>query len=269
MRPLSAETFMNMRYILSLGGLSVLLVAQASATTWSFDLQPKANQPGYGYSAAGGSVNRIQSTFNTSTQRFRYEVNMGNSDKGTLPDGFWLAMNDGPNPKGIPNELAIMYFDTGVTNDGKAKLTTYAYNGQNGNSSYFDGKPDAGTQAPDKILSSLTNTSWINELTVRNEANGTRTMVIDINAALVNAHKPKYGDSSQWEGVQFDNKVGIWFHQVDGLSASYGNDGFLTNFSFSSQGWVDGENLNAVPEPATMTILALAAMARRRKKQQA
>lgn len=246
------------------------MAGSASASVWTFDLRPGTTPGNYGVNHSGGRVNFIKGLFDTVNQRFRYEVNMGNSSAGSLPDGFWLAMNDGPNPKGVAGELALFYFDSGVTNNGTAKLTVYGYNGFNGDTSYKDGSPADGVQAPDRIVSSMADHSWINELRVTNESNGTRTMVMDIDAALINNRAPLYPDSvAAWEGVGFRSKYGIWFHQVDGLSATYGADGFLTNWSWSKQGWVDGENLTAVPEPATMTVLAAAglmAAARRRKK---
>lgn len=261
---------MKKQQLIAVTGLVAVLAASASATTWQFDLTPQnGGGPGYGYNAAGGSVKKISSTFNDVTERLTFEATFGNSAAGTLPDGYWLVLNDGPNPKGTSDELAIFYFDTGVTNNGQAKLTAYGYNGQNGNSSYFDGSNASGTQAPDKIASSLTTNNFVNSLAVVNNANGTRTMKFDINAALVNNHDPKYGPANNWIGTGFDNKVGIWFHPVDGLDAQYGTDGFLKKFDFSKQGWVDGSNLEAVPEPFTMGALGLMALAARRKKKNA
>lgn len=258
---------MKKQQLIAVCGLVALMATQASATVWNFDLTPRVGGgPGYGYSANGGSVKNISSKFNDVSEKLVFEATFGNSSNGSLPDGYWLVLNDGPNPKGTSDELAIFYFDTGVTNDGVAKLTAYAYNGVNGNSSFKDGSGASGTQAPDKIASSLTTSNFVNQLKVTNNANGTRTMKFDINAALINNHDPKYGPASNWFGTGFDNKVGIWFHPVDGLDARYGTDGFLTKFDFSAQGWVDGSNLEAVPEPFTMAGLALVALAARRRK---
>ena len=261
---------MNTKNLLAVSFAAAALFSQVSAHTWSVTLTPETGpRTGYGYSDDGGKVNRITSTFNTQTQRLTYTVNMGKSDANSLPDGFWLALNDGPNPKGIAGELALFYFDN--TKSGGPILTAYGYNGFNGDSSFRDGSPAAGTQTPDRIRSSITDRSWINSLTSKDEANGTRTFSFDINASVINNRTPLYGNSQTWEGAQFRDKVGIWFHQVDGLHTSYDSAGYLTNWSWGKQGWVDGENLKAVPEPFTMSVLGLglAAMARRRARKSA
>lgn len=258
---------MNTTRTISILSMATLMSTGAFATVFDFNLTPQAGGgPGYGYSAAGGSIKNINATFNDATERMTYSATFGNSSNGTLPDGFWLVMNDGPNPKGTSDELAIFYFDTGVTNNGQAKLTAYSYNGVNGNTSFFDGSGASGTQAPDKIASSLTTGGFVNALNVTNNPNGTRTMSFDINAALINNHDPAYGPVSNWFGTGFDNNVGIWFHVVDGLDAKYGADGFLTKFDYTAQGWVDGQNLTAVPEPFSMVGLAAVAFAAARRR---
>jgi hypothetical protein len=261
---------MNTTKTLALTSLAIFGSAMATATTWTFDLNPQTGGgPGYGYNAAGGSISGIKSTFNDVSDRLTFEATFGNSERGTLTDGFWLVLNNGKNPKGTSDELALFYFDTGVTNNGQAKLTAYAYNGVNGSNSFVDGSGAAGTQAPDKIASSLKTNGFVNSLGVVNNANGTRTMKFDINAALINNHTPKYGSANNWFGTGFNNKVGLWFHQVDGLDAQYGSDGFLTKFDYAVQGWVDGENLNAVPEPFTMAGVGLVALVARLRKRRA
>lgn len=258
---------MNRKHILAVTAMAALMSTQAMATVWNFDLTPQnGGGPGYSYNSTGGSIKSISSTFDDVSQRMTYSATFGNSAAGTNPDGFWLVMNDGPNPKGTSDELAIFYFDSGVTNDGNAKLTAYAYNGFNGNTSFLDGSNAAGTQSPDRIASSLTTNGFVNSLSVTNNSNGTRTMSFDINAGIINSHDPAYGPASNWFGTGFDNNVGLWFHVVDGLDASYNSAGYLKKFDFNKQGWVDGENLDAVPEPFSMVGLAAVALAAAKKR---
>ena len=246
---------------LALVSVTALSASLSFATTWVFDYNPTNAEQNDG----AGRINNIKTTFNDQNQRLTFSVNVGPTPTGSA-DGFWLAMNDGPNPKGHAGELALVYFD--VFSSGGPSLTTYAYNGFNGDTSFKDGSPASGTQAPDKIASSRTDSSWINSINVVNNGNGSRTMSFDIDAAVLNGHTPKYPGSSPWTGMQFDNKIGMWFHTVDKLTSGYGADGFLNKWEYEKQGWVDFSDKQAVPEPTTMGIVAIlgAIAARRRKK---
>lgn len=241
------------------------LAASASAalaTNWIWDWDGST-----AYNQDGGRINSIHAEFNDATNRFVWRTNFGNNPSGKRTEGFWLAVSPGPNPKGHAGELSIYYFDAGSASP---TLTVYAYNGVNGNTSYKDGSPQAGNQPPDKILSSRLTTNWINALTVVNNANGTRTMTIDINATAIQNHVPMYpgpGGQAEWTGTAFGQKLGLWFHPVTGISTAY-QQGWLTDFKFKDQGWLDGENFRTVPEPGTMVALGagLAALAARRRR---
>lgn len=245
--------------------LLILAVAACGSlsfgTTWSFNYNPTLAEQ----NSDGGKINNVNTSFNDATNQFKFEVNLGKTKSGGKTDGFWLAVNDGPNPKGHAGELALLYFD--AFGPSGPTLTAYGYNGFNGDTSYKDGSPASGNQAPDKILTSLSNgSSWVNGLTYTNNSDGSRTLGFDINATAINGRSPMYPGSTPWTGLQFDNKIGMWLHTVNDLDAQYGADGFLTNWSYGEQGWLDFSNKDAVPEPASMIVLGGAAVLAMRKK---
>ena len=213
-----------------------------------------------------GKLNRLTTSFDNNTQRFTMRANFGAVPGTNLKtDGFWVALSGGANPKGHGGELALLYFDaTGET----PTLTAYNYNGVDGNTSYRDGSPEAGDQAPDRIKSSLLDISWINDIQAFDEADGSRTMRFDIDATEINSHNPAYPGNSPWTGLAYGDQVGIWFHHTAGSSFAY-QDGFIDSFGFAKQGWLDLQNqgTTTVPEPATLAALGLgvAAFFKRRR----
>ncbi|MCA0360263.1 MAG: hypothetical protein LCH41_04340 [Armatimonadetes bacterium] len=241
---------------------AVVAAGAANATTWVYDWRP--GDPGMGGNA--GAVRAIDSTFNSQTNRLTYSVTMEKEagQSSSQVNGFYLAMNDGPNPKGKTGELAFLYFD--ATNAHDLKLTAYGYRGD-GNNSWQDGSTASGTQNPDKILTSVKDKTWVNSLAFKTNTDGSRTLSFDINASRINNRTPLYPSAGvTWDGIEYDSKVGIWFGALKGVHSSYGTDGYLSNFGFSNITWVDTTNQQAVPEPATMTILGLIAAARARKR---
>jgi hypothetical protein len=181
------------------------------------------------------NLESIQSTYNTSSNQFTWDVVFNDNSSGV--DGFWLVVNNGPDPKSSNvNELAIMYGDrdSGI-------LTTYAYNGQNSASSYLN---------PRILLQTDTFTA------------GPDGLSIDIDVSAINAWVSPDPDYS---GIQFDENVDLWFHISKNSNFSYGQGGLLEGYSYGSQGWYDRAGLSAeevtdistavVPEPGAFALL--------------
>ncbi len=209
--------------------------------------------------SSGGKINQIKASINPQLNDLAWYANFGKNSKGEQTNGFWLVLSKGPNPKGLPGQLAIFYLDASKA---QPVLSVYGYNGKNGDSSYWDGNGSGG--AADKILSSKNSTNWIKELVVKDNPDGTRTLGFRINPTTINNHSPLYKAGNPWEGAQIGDFMGVWFHPVTGLTTDYGTDGFLkkNKFSYANQGWYDDSWVkttcsdNPVPEPATIGALA-------------
>ncbi|MGI9013116.1 MAG: hypothetical protein ACR2GY_02590 [Phycisphaerales bacterium] len=227
--------------------VALTLAATAHAGTFVFDW----NQGDNGTNNSAGTFKSIQATYNTSTDMLTWSATFGRVSAG-ITDGFTLALNNGPNPKGHAGELALLYFDGSSTS--APVLSVYAYNGRNASDSWRDGDGNlSGNQTPDFIGSSKTNVSWISNLSVVDNGN-MRTFSFDMDASVVRAHTPAYPGSSDWYGIGFGDgdpagMLGIWLHSYIGYAAQYDALGRLTSFSSRTQGWFDGSNI-----PVTTTI---------------
>jgi choice-of-anchor A domain-containing protein len=183
---------------------------------------------------SSGTLKTTSADYDPVAQELSFSATIQHTGPSNKANGFWMAINDGPNPKGNA-ELALFYFD--ASNPANPQLLVYAYNGENADTSFFDGSSAAGTQAPDQIASSLIDPSFIRAISVND--NGTQiTMSFTVDVAGINAHYPLYSAAWPWSGAQFDDQLGLWFHWVSGMSTSYAG-GWLTNWSYAYQGWSD------------------------------
>ncbi len=247
-----------------IGALAALAASAgvANAITYSYSRTGGANN------SEGGALQSIQSTFNTQTNRFTWTANFSNR----ITNGFTLVVSPGPNPKGHPGELAILYFDN--TNLANPVLTVYGYNAKNDQDSYRDGSNASGTQAPDRIMSSVNSSSLVNSLSATDTSGGGRRLSFDIDASVINAHFPTYANpaGNDYTGVEYGNnpsnpnRIGIWFHTNAGLSTSYNSDGYLTNWSSPLQGWLDLANSTVTPAPGSVALLAIGSLVASRRK---
>ena len=227
--------------LLALGAatLGTVAIAALPANAGSFVFDSSNN----GGNSKVGYHEYIKTTFNPDSEVFTWESTFGAKD-GNLAEGAWLVINDGPNPKQADNEeLTIYYLDATNIVDGYGILSAYAYNGKNNSNSWKN--------------SSNFIQSWDKALKVT-KTDDQISFKFSIDATDINSQS-QFG--SDWQGTQFNEKVGIWFHGADGLTTEYDSNGKLTNFSFEQRGWyaVADQDAEHVPEPALALGLGAAA----------
>ncbi len=235
--------------------------ANAAVYTWEWNQGDPLVNASMNHNA--GTILKVEASYNTDTEVMSWYVDFGRSNtwRNELPNGFTLAVNDGPNPKGHNKELALLYFD--ATNALNPKLTAYNYNGQNTQTSFRDG----GGSSPIKIASSTgaLRDQWIIDLTVDNSNPNRRRLGFTIDASLINDFVlPNPHPVDPWKGIQFAEELGLWMHPVAGLTTQYGSDGFLKSNSYGwkpgREGWFDGsfqdthEQMVPVPAPGAALL---------------
>ena len=247
-------------------GTALIMSAAGSASAAIYQWNWNRGDPGnYGLNDNGGRFESVAATFDTNTKRMNWSVTF--SDAVTV--GMYLAVNNGPNPKGHPGELALIYVD--ARDPGDVVLTAYGYNGQNSINSFNDGNGNvSGNQAPDVIKNVGERSSWVMNAT-RSDNAGKRTISFDIDATDINAHTPLYPDPNgdPWFGIGFMQKLGLWMHTFRQFDVSYGPAGEITNINRNGEGWFDGANFNTtlIPTPGAVVLagLALIGTSRRRR----
>jgi hypothetical protein len=222
-----------------------------------------------GQNSDGGKITEIKTSRAVDGSDFAWYATFQPNSSGKMTNAYWVAVSPGPNPKGHAGELAIFYVD--ASKPGTPVVTSYAYNGVNGDNSYINGNGSGG--AADKIWSSKADSSIVKEIVDKTNGNS-RTLGFRINPTKIDTHNPKYPGSTPWTGSKYGDKIGVWFHPVTEATTSYGPDDFLTSFKYKNQGWYDVDNMTTfctdqpVPEPATIAALAfgVAAITRKRRK---
>ena len=226
---------------IAVAAAGICTIAQpATATTFKFDLD-RDNGNLYTNNAAG-VFQEISASYNDNSDQFSWSSTFSATQNGSTPNGGWLVVTDGPNPKG-QNGHAIFYID-GIS----GALTAYSYSGANSSNSW----------RTEQFLD-----SWEDAVQLTTEANGEKTLSFSIDATEIN----NANLGADWEGVQFNDKIGVWFHTLDDLDIDYNYDdqGEITgisNFSYGdgAHGWYDTGHraAEAVPEPS-IGLLAFAA----------
>jgi hypothetical protein len=248
---------------------AVLAATAASSANAELFYRYTRNQPSNQW------YSTIVAEYAPTSHRFKWEFT-----SGTQVNGFWLVVSPGPNPKGHPGELAIIYFDAKTltaNNSITPTATIYNYNGVNNASSWNDGAPTAGVQTPDRIWSSLDSGDAASIIQLSATDNGTsRRFVFEIDATAIQTHTPLYPNPNgdDWTGLAFGAKLGTWFHPMSGMTTSYGTDpsaanfNFLTSFGYAQQASFDTANLNTelLPAPGAVALLGFAGLAGARRR---
>jgi len=184
------------------------------------------------HNKVGGEIEYLKATYDPSSEIFTWESIIGDNNNGQASNGFWLAVNDGPNPKqGVYDELAILYGDgnTGL-------LNIYTYNPDKGGKSYQNGD--------------LLGTTTLG--VTRDNIAGTTTYNFDLDVSSINQQLSK--------GISFYDMIGIWFHTMVGAVFDY-QWGELIDVSFDKKGWFDRKNLDAdvvnVSAPSVISLIAI------------
>ena len=191
---------------------------------YSYDPFESAFSQGYQYSVDnppgsdnGGDIKNITTCFDENTNEFSFEMKIDD-----VSEGFTLAINGGPNPKGHANEMALIYFDASGP---EPVVTIYNYNGLNTQTSWQGSE----------IVSSITSADIFSNISVTMDGSGNKTFSFNMDATTIQ----DFSNDPDWTGVSFADQLGMWLHPVKGLDTDYDADGFLTQWSTSGNGWYD------------------------------
>ncbi len=194
-------------------------------TTYTFTKDSPSGSDG------GGDIKNVETSFNETTNEFTFTMTIED-----ISNGFSLAINGGPNPKGHEAEMALFYFDASGANP---IVSVYAYNGMNTQTSWEDGSRAGGIQTADSILNSIANADVFSNISVTTDGAGNNIFSFTMDATDVLNHSPLYGPDGEWTGVSFGEEIGMWLHPVQGLGTSYDANGLLTQWSSEGQGFYD------------------------------
>jgi len=243
-------------------GLGLASTSNAAIYQWDW---VRGMSGDYGMNDTGGRFESVHSTFDTLSKELVWSVTFSN----TITQGFTLALNNGPNPKGHAGELALLYVDARNASD--VRVTAYAYNGQNSSNSWRDGNGVvSGNQRADIIKNDAQRSSWLMDSGVV-DSGGKRTITIRFDASDLLNHNPMYPDAvDPWKGIGFGNGLGLWMHAFRTFAPTYDEKGEISNLQLGGEGWFDGKNFTTrvVPAPgaaAMLGVMGVAGLRRRRR----
>jgi len=253
---------------------SLTLAAGASATVWQWNWNSGMGPgPGGAISNNAGTFESIQASYNDATKELVWNATF--SDQQTR--AYTLAINNGPNPKGKPGELALIYFDADL-NPSTPRVSVFGYNGANAANSFVDGDGVVGgNQSPVKIQKNATAAAEANDwlkVASMQDVGSKRIFSLTIDASAINSFNNPF--SAQygvpWTGAAFAEKLGLWFHTYKNIDTGYDGSGYLNKWSASNTGYFDGSNFSTlviVPLPTAAAaglagLFGLAVTRRRR-----
>ena len=231
-----------MKYLLKLAAAVAGLVSTAAIATpvYNYSIDNPAG------SSNAGDITNVTTSYDDDNSLFTWEATTMDIN-GQFADGFWLVVSDGPNPKADGGEYAAMCGDL-IT----GRLNVFTYNGQNNNSSCSGG-------------GSLLQSQNFGFIDVIDNGN-MRTFSFSLDVSAINSAF----NTADWDGVFFDDTIGLWFHTTINSNFTYNDADVLTGYTFGAQSWYDTSNQTTttpVPTPAPLLLMALALpMLLRRKK---
>jgi len=187
----------------------ILVAAASFATIATFSATASATVYNIDYHDAG-----VWQRYDSDNQAYAMKFR---ADQGK--DGFWLVVTGGENPKGDGVSNAILYGDT-VNN----RITAYTYDGTNSADSYENGT----------FLGSYDN--------VFSSGGEHPTRGYDLTMFSLDVSGINNALGAGFDGIQFGDEAGIWFHQSAGSDFTYGSDGSITDYAFDTQMWLDRGN---------------------------
>jgi len=149
-----------------------------------------------------GQVTATDATYDTVTEQFTYEARV--LKNGSYTANFLEAILSSG---GVPSYgmSPVFYMDG---SGAEPVLTIYAYRGASIFTDWQYGTPGGG--APDQILSSLDDDSFINSFSITDDGTAV-TFSLDMDASGLNDHSPLHPHPSYgWNGAAFDGTIGIW-----------------------------------------------------------
>ena len=211
---------------------------------------------GVAYSDAAGQIRGIYTSYDAASETFTWRTTV--ADHTT--DAISVVVNGGGNPKGHVGELAQIFYD-GDT------VSVYAYNGKDVNNLYsFESGTGMWWQPADTIASSRDDDSFVISAN-KYSSGGDRIFELVLDVSGINDHNPQYGSSSDWDGIQYDDTVGIWLKTYDQKkNVSYNHDGFLKCWDFCQIGYFDTDGRPTVPAPATAALAGAAGLFASRRR---
>ena len=219
-----------MKQLLKLAAAFAGLVSTAAMATpvYNYSIDNPAG------SAGAGDITNVTTSYDDDNSLFTWESTVEDKNGG-FADGFWLVISDGPNPKNDGGEYAIMCgdLDTG-------RLNMFVYNGQNANNSCNAG------------ATGLLQSEGMGFIDVV-DSGSLRTFSFTLDVTSIN----DAFNTSDWDGVFFDDTIGIWFHTSINSSFSYDANGMLTNYSHGSQSYYDTSNRTTTPVPTPAPLLLM------------
>ena len=142
-------------------------------------------------------IERIFAEWRETDHVFTWETTFSATANGKLPTGYVLVVNDGPMPKGWVGQLPAIYFDAETDFDNPI-VNVFTYNGEDSATSYRFGTPDGDPAEP--ILSSHPDSAtagFVNRATATDNADGSRTFELEIDADPILAFTSQYSASNE------------------------------------------------------------------------